>query len=229
MNVVKPITTALLLVLLQSCATKFTTDQRDSLSTLAVVRTEVNSDAYAEPYGGDRQTAGKAAIVGVTSGTGAIGGVLGSLIGETVAATQDNMFRSKCKDSFAAVQRNTPEVSSIVNEQLADGLKREAFYGPRVRKDSPNNITSKVTSYRLVRSGKDKDGNLLFTPQVIVEMGLKDTSGKNLANGSYVGTGYSHPISVYASSAAKSKEGYVMASKMAVDQFTTVLAKKAAD
>lgn len=215
------------LLLLSSCATKFTAAQRDALSTLAITRTEVKSDAYAEPYGGDRKAASHAGMVGVTSCTGAIGGVLGALIGESIAATQDNMFRGKCKGSFAAVQSNTPEVGSIVNEQLVSGIKREPFYGPRIRKDSPNTITSKITSYRLVRSGKDQDGNLLLTPQIIVVMSLNDASGNKLANGSYIGTGYSNPISVYASSASKCKEGYAIASKMAVDQFTTVLAKKA--
>lgn len=229
MKIVKLTIAALPLILLPSCATKFTAAQRDALSTLAIKRTEVKSNAYAEPYGGDRQSANGAGMVGATSGTGAIGGALGALIGESIAATQDNMFRGKSKGFFAAVQSNTPDVGSIVNEQLVSGVKREPFYGPRIRKDSPNTITSKVTSYRLVRNGKDKDGNLLLTPQIIIEMSLNDATGKKLANGSYIGTGYSNPISVYASSTSKSKEGYVMASRMAVDQFTTALAKKAAN
>jgi hypothetical protein len=229
MKKINILTTAFLLIFLPSCATKFTTAQREGLSTLAITRTEVKSDAYAEPYGGDSQVQNQAGMIGVSSQTGAIGGLVGSLVGETIAATQNNMFRGKSKGSFAAVQANTPEVGSIMNTQLVSGVKREPFYGSRIRNVSPNSITSKITSYRLTRSGKDKNGDLLLAPQLIVEMKLNDASGKALAKGTYIGTGYSNPISVYASSASKSKEGYEMAAKMATDQFTTVLAKIAAE
>ena len=219
----------ILLVALPSCATKFTAAQREALSTVAIAPTVVKSDAYAEPYGGDRQGASMAGMVGVSSGTGAIGGLVGSLVGETIAATQNNLFRGKSKGQFDAVQKNTPNIGPILNTKLVSGLKQERFFSARLRDVSPNSITSQITSYRLVRSGKDKSGELLLSPQVIVELVLKDAAGKKLAGGAYVGTGYSNPISVYATHAAKTKEGYEIASKMAVDFFTTALDKQTAE
>lgn len=214
------------LLLLPSCASKFTAAQRDALSTVAIAPTAVNPNAYAEPYGGDQQAASQAGMVGVTSQTGALGGLVSSLVGQSIAATQDNMFRGKSKGSFGAVQTNTPQVSPLLNTKLTNGVKGMPFFASRVRAVSPNSITSKITSYRLVRNGKGADGELLLVPQIIVEMGLKDASGKSLAGGTFVGTGFPNPISVYASSAAKSREGYESAAKIAVGQFTTVLEQK---
>lgn len=229
MTSLKLLAAAFPLLLLPSCATKFSPAEREALSTVAIAPTLVNRDAYAEPYGGDRQAAGQAGMVGVNSQTGAMGGLVGSLVGEAIAATQNNMFRGKSKRSFGAVHANTPQVVPLLNAELTGGVKAEPFFASRIRADSPNSITSKITSYKLVRLGKAQDGELLLAPQLIVEMSMNDASGKSLAGGTYVGTGYLHPISVYASSASKSKEGYEMAAKTAVDQFTTVLAKKAAD
>jgi hypothetical protein len=214
------------LLSLPSCASKFTAAQREALSTVAIAPTRVNPNAYAEPYGGDRQAANQAGLVGVTSQTGAMGGIVGALVGNTIAATQDNMFRGKSKGSFGAVQANAPQVGPLVNTKLTNGVKENAFFASKVRTVSPNSITSKVTSYRLVRNGKSADGELLLVPSIIVEMALTDATGKSLAGGTFGVTGYANPISVYASSAAKSKEGYELAAKMAVAQFTTVLEQK---
>lgn len=217
------------LLLLSSCATKFTAAQREALATVAIARTEVKSDAYSEPYGGDRGAAAGAAQVGASSGTGAIGGVVGALIGESIAASQNGMFRGRNKGSFAAVQSRTPAVGPLLDSQLAAGMKAEPFFASRIRNVSPNAITSKITSYHLVRNGKDRNGEILMAPRITVEMNLNDAAGKKMAGGTFTGTGGSNPISVYASSASKSKEGYELAAKTAVDQFTTLLAKKTAD
>lgn len=168
-------------------------------------------------------------MVGVSSGTGAIGGALGALIGESIAATQNSMFRGENQGSFAAVQTNTPKVGPILNDKLQSSLKKDAFFGPRLRKTSPNPITSKVILYRLVRVGKDQSGQLLLAPQVVTEIQLNDATGKKLAGGAYVGTGTPHPIAVYANSASKAKEGYESAAKMAVDSFASALAQKTAE
>ncbi len=226
MNYPLAISAAFIGYFLPSCATKFTAAQREELSTLAISPVEVPGNAYSEPYGGDRQAASSAGMVGVTSGTGAIGGAVGSLVGEAIAATQDNMYRGSHKNQFDEVQHNTPQVGAILETKLKSAFKADPFFGSRLRNDSPNKVVSKVTSYRLVRGGKDKDGELLMMPQIVAEIKLSDGSGKMLAGGTYVGSGYQNLTSVYAESAAKTKEGYEFAAKMAVDSFTTLLAKK---
>jgi hypothetical protein len=209
-----------------SCATKFTAAQRESLSTVAISPTEVDEKAYSEPYGGDRAGTEMARNAGVNAGAGALGGLVGSLVAESIAATQDNMFRSKSKDRFAAVQTNTPQVGPILNGNLTNSLKDDGFFSSRIRNSSPNTITSRITSYRLVRSGKNADGDLLLTPQITSVIELKDGDGKKLAGGTYVGTAGSLPISTYARSATESRDGYGSASQMAVNGFLRALAVK---
>lgn len=216
------------IALLSSCVSKFTPAQREALSTVAIAPTQVKPAAYSEPYGGDRGAADGAAMAGVNSGAGAIGGALGAIIGESIAATQDNMFRNEKKGLFGAIQANTPQVGVVLNARLAGDLKNDPFFKSRLRPASPNSITSTVTSYQLVRVGKGDEG-LLFAPRVIAELSLNDGSGKALAKGTYIGLGDQKPIEFYASSAAKSKESYEKAAKVAVDQFTAVLAHKTAD
>ncbi len=229
MNTNVLITLALPILFLTSCATKFTTAQLAELSTLAIMNTNVQSNAYAEPDGGDRQMAASAGVAGVNSQAGAIGSVVVSLIGESIAATQNSLYRKNNKHLFGAVQRNTPAVGGILNAQLVTSMKKEPFFGSRLRKVSPNYIKSSITSYRLVRSGKDQSGDLLLTPQLVADMELFNASGKKLAGGTYLGTGYSHSIAEYAGSAKKTKEGYELAARIAVDQFTTALAQKVAE
>ena len=196
---------------------------------MAISHTEVKSDAYSEPYGGDRASASNAAMVGVTSATGAIGGVVGSLVGESIAATQNSMFRGKSKGYFDAVQKNTPDVGTILNGYLTREIKRDAFFSGKVRNASPNAIISKITSYRLSRNGKDSSGDILLTPQVSAQIELHDGAGKTIAGGNYIGVAYSNTISVYATNPSKTKEGYEVASRAAVNSFIEALARKASE
>lgn len=223
------LTTAGSLIILSSCATKFTSAQRDSLNTVAVTTTTVKNDAYAPPYGGDRKNANMAGMAGVTSGTGAIGGVVGSLVGESIAATQNNLFKSKNQQHFAAVQKNTPAVGPILNTQLVNGLKQDHFFSKRIRSNSTNLITSEIHNYQLVRCGKNNNGELLLAPQIIANISLKDASGNNLSSGTYVGIGHTDLITVYATNPTKTKQGYEVASKIAVESFLKALSQKTAE
>ncbi len=116
-----------------------------------------------------------------------------------------------------------------MTSKLKADLKDDRFFGSRLRENSPNQIISEVTSYGLVRSGKGDDDNLLLTPKVAIKFALTDAAGKKLAGKTYLGTGYNHPITKYASNPAETKKGYEMAIRVAVDQFTSELALKSAE
>jgi hypothetical protein len=214
---------------LASCATKFTQAQKDALATVSISPTEVKSGAYLQPNGADRQAADSATMSGTSSGAGALGGLVGALVGESIAASQNAIFKGKSKQHFDAVAKNTPEISRPVNSKLGGSIKSDTFFAPRLRSDSPNRFTSKVISYGLVRSGKQDDGTLLLTPQVAIEISLKDASGKKLVGRNYIGTGYNHPITRYASDQAELRKGYELAAGFAVDQFASDLSKKTAE
>jgi len=217
--------------LLTSCATKFSAAQRAELTTVAIAKTEMEGDAYSDPSGADIQLRQSFSQSGVNAQAGAAGGLVGALIGESVAATQNAIFKSKNKSYFPAIARNAPKnISDLMTKNLQNAMKEDAFFGPRLKASSSSVVTSKVNSYQLVRTGKDKNGDLLLTAQVISEIRLLDTNGKKMFGGTYPGVGRdSYTASQYASDPIKSKQVYDSATGNAVNTFMTVLATKTAN
>jgi len=222
MNLSSTIAATLCAISLSSCATKFTAAQKASLTSLAIADVKVRDGAYSEPSGADR-----AAATNTTMATG--GGLIGALIGESVAASQNSIFKGKSKQHFGAVKGNTPEISPIVSKTVGSGIKNDPYFGQRLRISSPNLIQSEVVSYGLVRSGKQDDGTLLLTPMVSVKFTLNGADGKKMAGRNYAGTGYNHTVEKYAADRNELRKGFEMAAKVAVDQFTADLARMAAD
>ena len=214
--------------LLPSCAPKFTAAQRESLSSIAIAPVVVERDAYTDPYGGDRGVASAAAQSGTSAGAGALGGLVGSLVGESIAATQNGIFKGESKQHFVSVKSNTPDMGDTVSKKLKSSLREDEFFGSRIRESASTKVTANISSYGLVRSGKNGDGDLLLTPRVIIDLRLKDAEGKTLAGRNYIGTGYNHPITKYAADAAETRKGFQMATQVAIDQFTSEVTRKAA-
>lgn len=117
----------------------------------------------------------------------------------------------------------------MLNKSLEARLASDSFFRTKVRASSPNSVTSNITSHQLVRMGPAEDGVLYLVPQIVSEISLNDASGKSLIKGIYIGVGSPNPITVYASSPAKSREGYEAAARMAVQNFMTDLSKKTKD
>jgi hypothetical protein len=210
---------------LTSCATKFTQDQRNALSTVTVAGTTVDPDAYEAPYGGDVQMRKNSSNV---PATGILGPLIGMGIGSAVAGTQNANFKGKNSGYFAAVQKNTPaDLGKTLGGKLKQQLKNDSFFRNRVTDGSSNLVTSEITTYRLVRTGKNADGTLTFAPEVYADIHLKDSKGKNLVGRTYIGTGYgARPVTDYATSAATTKQAYDTALNNAVAEFMTELRAK---
>lgn len=213
---------------LSSCATKFSPTQRAALSTVAVAGTTQLPDAYEEPYGGDLEMRNRSANV---PATGILGPLVGMGIGSAVAGTQNASFKGKSSGYFAAVQKNTPgDLDKALGEGLRKSLKSDRFFGSRLTGSSANVVTSEITSYRLIRAGKNEDGTLTFVPQIHAEIQLKDASGKKLAGGICIGTGTgAAPVAEYAASAAKTRQAYNTAVSNTVLQFMAALEAKTRD
>lgn len=212
-----------------SCATKFTAAQRAELATVAVAKSEVEEDAYAEPYGGSQEAIDAGNQAG--AGAGAIGAMVGSLTGQAIAGTQNQVFRNKSEGYFAAVQRNTPpDMGGLMSAKMKFAAKEDRFFGTRLRETSGCLFTSKIISYGLVRSGKDENGNLILTPQVVAEISLKDAAGKNLSRGTFTGnSGLAYPVADYAGNPTKSKAGYAIATATCAQAFFATLDSKTKD
>lgn len=211
--------------LLPSCATKFSPAQRAALNTVAVSGTTVDPEAYEEPYGGDIEMRKNAAN---TPGFGILGPLVGMGVGGAIAGTQNANFKGKNRGYFAAVQKNTPtDLGKSLGNKLKQSLKNDSFFRTRIAETSSNLITSDITCFRLIRSGKNDAGELMLVPQIYATIYLKDAAGKTLAGRAYIVTGApAMTAAEYASSPAKTRSCYDTAIDFAVKSFDAELALK---
>lgn len=205
-------------LLLPSCAMKFTPAQRTELSSVTVAKTGIDEDAYEDPYGGD--TAARDAV--------ASDGLIGLAVGSAISGTQNNMFKGKNQNYFAAVRKNTPaDLGDMLSHKLKESLAGDPFFNSRIAAVSRNSFTSEITTHRLVRVGKNDNGDLLFAPEIYTEIHLKNGAGKLLAGGSYRGIGTGGlTVAEYAASAPRTKAAYSVATNNAVTAFMVALAVK---
>jgi hypothetical protein len=218
-------------LLFSSCAQKFTAAQRAQLSTVSVARTEVDPEAYQEPHGGDIRARNGAAMGGTAAGGGIAGPLVGWAVGSAIAGTQNANFKGKNSGHFANVRRNTPgDLGEQLTAVLKKDLKADPFFKTRLVEKSTNVVGSKIHSYRLVRREKDDQGELKFSPEILLEIHLNDAAGKSLAGTRFVAAGTeSHRISEYASNPALSRRVYQSTLDQAAKVFMDELGRKTAE
>jgi hypothetical protein len=207
-------------ILLSSCASRLTPAQRAELSTVAIERPTVDSNAYEEPYAGDIEMRNNAANAAGASG-GALGALIGSAIGSGIAGTQNNNFQRDNKAYVAAVKKNTPtDLDQAFAKKLKVSMNGYSFFRGKVVDNSSNLVTSYVSCYRLVRAAKNDQGTIIFTPEIYVDIKLKDSKGKKLVGGSYVGTSVgAAPIADYANNSVRTKQAFDTCVSDAVSHF----------
>jgi hypothetical protein len=205
-------------LLLSSCATSLTPAQRASLSTVAIAKPTLDQNAYEEPYAGDIEMRNNASNV---HGAGALGPLIGAAIGSAIAGTQNNNFQRENKNYFAAVKKNTPtDLDLAFAKKLKVSMKANSFFRDKVADSSSNLVTTSISCYRLVRAAKNDQGTIIFTPEIYVDIHLKNSKGKKLVGKTYVGTSVgASPISDYAASSAKTKQAFDTCINSAVSHF----------
>lgn len=183
----KSLPAALALCLLSSCAQQFPASQRNAVSSVAIARTEVAADAYKTP---DASEAG--GQLGNTMGGGTGGGLgylLGSAIEAGVASAQNSSFHGSNADVVAVINANKPKnLPRLLDESLERSMKRESFFGPRLRAQGSHTWHPEITSYGIRRTGKNDRGEIVFAPTVTTMIVLKDATGKRIIGGPSTGT-----------------------------------------
>lgn len=212
-------------LLFSSCVSKFTPAQKEALSTVAVAKGNIDSDSYEDPYGGDLAARDAASNV---HGAGALGVLIGAAVGASIAGTQNNMFVSSHEAQFEAVRRNSPgDLGNLMSTSLKQALKKDSFFSSRIKETSGNTFTSHITNHRLIRISKNGNGELLFSPEIYVDILLNDASGKTIFESSVIGHGVgAYPISDYANSSKKSREAYISSVNNAIEKFMVQLSTK---
>lgn len=219
MNLKLPLLAALFLAALPSCAPRFTAEKRNAIQSVAITEVALKEGAYQEPSGVDHAVRNSASMAGVTSGTGALGGAVGALIGEGIAATQNHLFKKKSAQYFPTVEKNLPPIQNMLQQTLQTSFSQDPFYGPRLSRTADTRISSEIQSYGLVRSGKKQDGSLLLTTAIVTKLELLDPQGKSLSGGTFTGLGHNHPIETFASNRKILKDSFEESTKNAVNAF----------
>lgn len=219
---------ALAVVVLSSCGTAFTPEQREAMSSVSVQSPVARADAYKQPYGGMPTSGVPTVVAPGNPAAGAVGGALGQLAVEGISASQNQMFKSARESYFPAVQRNTPDPAPLVRDALVQELKKSEFFRPRLVTNGASKIETEILSYGLVRTGK-KDDEILLAPRVVSRFILKDSAGKVLAQGIYTGGAESNTVSHFAENPKATLDGYRTAASYAAQQFATMLATRLGD
>jgi len=206
-------------IILNSCATKFSSSQRAALSSVKIEPTTFATDAYRDP-------SGAAPEAGTQTTLAAGGGLVGALIGETVLATQNKIFKKKEGAHFTKLKASTPKsVNDTLNQEITKSLKANLFFSNKVRSQSPNRVVSTINSYTLLRTGK-KDKSLLMSPSITATIELIGSDGKSFGKSWRKITGVSssqHHVSQYASDPSLLKKGYAEAARDLATKFNDQL------
>jgi len=194
-------------IILNSCATKFSSSQRAALSSVKIEPTTFATDAYRDP-------SGAAPEAGTQTTLAAGGGLVGALIGETVLATQNKIFKKKEGAHFTKLKASTPKsVNDTLNQEITKSLKANLFFSNKVRSQSPNRVVSTINSYTLLRT-------------ITATIELIGSDGKSFGKSWRKITGVSssqHHVSQYASDPSLLKKGYAEAARDLATKFNDQL------
>ncbi|MGJ8676358.1 MAG: hypothetical protein ACSHX0_02445 [Akkermansiaceae bacterium] len=209
---------------LSSCSTKLTEEQKAILSTVSIEKTSIETTAYQDPHGA---AVGTAANVAMATG----GGLIGALIGETVSASQNKMFKNAESSNIERIKSLTPHsLAPVVNNEIQAAIKENTFFSSRIQKQSPNRFTSKIIRYTLNRTGKS-DSGLLMSPSITAEVKLVGSDGETIGRGWLPVTGVSpmsYTLSQYIATPALLKKGYAEAAASLAMSLEDSLAMKTA-
>ncbi len=219
------ITASLFALFLNSCASKYSAAERAILSSVKIEQTSLADDAYHDPRGAARNS-----INENTQAAG--GGLIGALIGEGIAATQNKLYNNKEKANFSKLKATTPKsLQPTVNAAVKRSLKNNPFFASKIKSQSPNRVLSKITSYSLTRTGKDANKNLRMSPYITAEIEIVGADGKAIGRGWTPITGtasMSNSTSNYLANPTLLKRGYEQAASDLASQLSSQLAARTA-
>lgn len=220
------ITVSLLVLFLNSCSSKFNEAQRATLSSIKIEQTALAQDAYHDPSGAARNTIGDATLA-------AGGGLIGALIGEGIAATQNKLYKNKEQANFSKLKAITPKtLQPSVNAAVQKSLKNNPFFASKIRSQSPNRVLSKITSCSLTRTGKDANKNLLISPYITAKIEIVGVDGKAIGRGWAPITGnasISNTTSNYIANPKLLKQAYQEAASDLSSKLSSQLAARTAE
>ena len=116
----------------------------------------------------------------MATGGGALPALIGMAIDAGVTAHQTSQFKKQYGDKLDKVNANVPKnLSKRLRANAGDMLRKDEFFGPRLRDTSSNRFDGELISYGLGRFHRTDDETHLGATMT-VRVTLKDASGKSL-------------------------------------------------
>ena len=152
---------------------------RPDITGVRIAPVEVASNAYQQPSGIDTSTSDKWGSRAYRWSQGDnIVGLVGNIVSSSIAVGQQGDFAARNGDYFGAIEkvmrRSLPD--SVVlgtNETL-----RGSALGQKLTPSGPSKLICTVTQYGLVRTGVDRDEEVLVSPCVSIRYALMNDNGK---------------------------------------------------
>ncbi len=211
-------------LLLSSCASKFSADQKASLTSFSVPKPAISNSAYVAPIGNsDFNTS-------ANSG-GAIGVLLGAAIDAGIKASQRSGFNSKYGSAAAQAKTSIPsDLNEIVQSKTAYYVNTIPELNGKLSNSSKNSLITNVTAYGYKRTGK-QDGKILMTPYINASVSMylngEQAFKPVLVNGdAYPMNGGGHEITSYTSDKSLAINDFRAAADSLANKIKTVIANK---
>jgi hypothetical protein len=136
--------------------------------------------------------------VPTATGGGLIPALIGSAIDAGVTAYQAKQFKKQYGKSIEQVNTEVPRaIGDALRASAVTALKKDEFFGPRLRTDSSNQFGGELLSYGLQRYDR-KDDVTYLGAVVTLNVWLDDVSGKRLFKKSMtLKSQSSHPVEDY--------------------------------
>ena len=163
-------------VVLSSCSTRWSSEQKSFLADVSLAPTTVAADAYQNPQP-PRPPKAQYAPLYLAYYPGAIAA---ELLDRGWTASRQREFDRRNKRYYSELARKVPtRLASALDRRLLAALQNDSYFASRLTTGSANKFTSKIVSYGLLQTGKDTEGKPLVGASITVEIKLSPQSTGN--------------------------------------------------
>ncbi|MGB1131371.1 MAG: hypothetical protein ACPG4K_15060 [Haloferula sp.] len=146
------ISSSLFTFIFTSCSGPWSEEQKNALTTVSITPPTHAENSRKGSNVVEKSTAGSMGAAAM--GGGLIPALVGVAIDASVTAHRKSEFEEKhgtIEDAAAAMDKSVPsDIGMRLRNKLTVQLKNDAFFGPRLRKTSPNRFDGELYTYGLV-------------------------------------------------------------------------------
>jgi hypothetical protein len=168
---------------LVSCQTKWTAQQKASLSSLSIPTPAVQASGYSKPQVQSAESQG--ATMNVSQSAFGLAGVL---VSAAIMQGSQASYAAKNKDAFTQIENITPKnkIAAITQTAVTKRVSSLPFFAGKITPNSANTLNVKITQFGLMRLPVKED---LHSPGVTAHVEVV-SGGRKILNLYLGGNGY---------------------------------------